>query len=158
MDDLLISPATVLWDIPVKFPITGTKPYSPRNYDGKFHGPVTVRTALANSYNVPAVKLLEAVTVDRMLRGAEVMGIRSLSDSGRTFGLALTLGGGDVTLLAARWHSGSKGSGSCAGLAVSEGSASILPVLLECVGSRRLGQGDGGVWSVCAELHGGGVE
>lgn len=99
MDDLLISPATVLWDIPVSYPITGTKPYAPANYDGKFHGPVTVRTALANSYNVPAVKLLEAVTVDRMLRGAEVMGIRSLSRSEINFGLALTLGGGDVTLL-----------------------------------------------------------
>ena len=99
LDDLLISPATVLWDIPVTYPITGTAPYSPRNYDGKFHGPVTVRTALANSYNVPAVKLLDAVTVDRMLKGAELMGIRSLTDSGRTFGLALTLGGGDVTLL-----------------------------------------------------------
>lgn len=99
IDDMLISPATVLWDIPVTYPITGTAPYSPRNYDGKFHGPVTVRTALANSYNVPAVKLLEAVTVDRMLKGAELMGIRSLTDSGRTFGLALTLGGGDVTLL-----------------------------------------------------------
>ena len=60
---------------------------------------MTVRTALANSYNVPAVKLLEAVTVDRMLRGAEVMGIRSLSQSETNFGLALTLGGGDVTLL-----------------------------------------------------------
>jgi penicillin-binding protein 1C len=99
MDDLLISPATVLWDIPVSYPITGTKPYTPSNYDQKFHGPVTVRTALANSYNVPAVKLLEAVTVDRMLRGAEVMGIRSLSKSAINFGLALTLGGGDVTLL-----------------------------------------------------------
>lgn len=99
MDDLLISPATVLWDIPVSYPITGTKPYTPRNYDGKFHGPVTVRTALANSYNIPAVKLLDAVGVDRMLRGAELMGVRSLSDSGRAFGLALTLGGGDVTLL-----------------------------------------------------------
>ena len=99
MDDMLISPATVLWDIPVSFPITGTAPYTPRNYDSKFHGPVTVRTALANSYNIPAVKLLDAVTVDRMLRGADLMGIRSLSQSDRTFGLALTLGGGDVTLL-----------------------------------------------------------
>ena len=99
MDDLLISPATVLWDIPVSYPITGAKPYAPVNYDNKFHGPVTVRTALANSYNIPAVKLLEAVTVDRMLRGAEVMGIRSLSKSEINFGLALTLGGGDVTLL-----------------------------------------------------------
>jgi len=99
MDELLISPATVLWDIPVSYPITGSKPYAPVNYDDKFHGPVTVRTALANSYNIPAVKLLEAVTVDRMLRGAEVMGIRSLSKSEINFGLALTLGGGDVTLL-----------------------------------------------------------
>ena len=99
MEDLFISPATVLWDIPVSYPLANSRNYAPINYDDKFHGPVTVRTALANSYNVPAVKLLEAVTVDRMLRGAEVMGIRSLSKSEVNFGLALTLGGGDVTLL-----------------------------------------------------------
>ena len=44
--------------------------YRPHNYDGKFHGPVTVRQALANSYNVPMVKLLDRLGVSRMLEVA----------------------------------------------------------------------------------------
>ena len=58
-----------------------------------------MRTALANSYNIPAVKLLDAVTVDRMLQGAEAFGIRSLNRGSEWYGLSLTLGGGEVTLL-----------------------------------------------------------
>jgi membrane peptidoglycan carboxypeptidase len=99
LNDNLISPATVLWDIPVTYKIPGSRAYTPRNYDGKFHGPMTVRTALANSYNIPAVKLLDAVTVDRLIDGAELFGMRSLSEGRGRFGLALTLGGGEVTLL-----------------------------------------------------------
>lgn len=98
-EDNRISPATVLWDVPTSFKIEGAKPYTPRNYDGKFHGPVTVRTALANSYNVPAVKLLNAVGIDRMLDSAEALGIRSLENGRDYYGLALTLGGGEITLL-----------------------------------------------------------
>ncbi|OQA43319.1 MAG: Penicillin-binding protein 2D [Chloroflexi bacterium ADurb.Bin325] len=99
IEDNLISPATVLWDIPATFDIPGSKPYTPRNYDDRFHGPVTVRTALANSYNLPAVKLLKAVGIDRMLAGAEALGIRSLDRGRDYYGLALTLGGGEITLL-----------------------------------------------------------
>lgn len=99
LSDNLISPATVLWDIPATFDIGGGLKYTPANYDGKFHGPVTVRAALANSYNIPAVKLLDAVTVDRMLAAAEAFGIRSLDRGGEWYGLSLTLGGGELTLL-----------------------------------------------------------
>jgi penicillin-binding protein 1C len=99
IDDDLISPATVLWDIPVSFKVEGGKPYRPRDYDGKFHGPVTARYALANSYNIPAVKLLNQVGIDRMLDGAQAMGIKSLEKGRDYYGLALTLGGGEVTLL-----------------------------------------------------------
>ena len=58
------TPATLIWDVPSEFPPSGDpidprEPYKPVNYDGRFHGPVTVRTALANSYNVPAVKTLQ---------------------------------------------------------------------------------------------------
>ncbi len=97
--DNLISPATVLWDIPVTFDVGNGLQYKPANYDGMFHGPVTVRTALANSYNIPAIKLLDAVTVDRMLQAAEAFGIRSLDRGSGWYGLSLTLGGGEVTLL-----------------------------------------------------------
>jgi penicillin-binding protein 1C len=99
LNDDLISPATILWDVPVTYTVGNRMTYTPVNYDGKFHGPVTVRTALANSYNIPAVKLLDAVTVERMLRAAEAFGIRSLNRGKEWYGLSLTLGGGEMTLL-----------------------------------------------------------
>jgi penicillin-binding protein 1C len=99
ISDTLISPATVLWDIPVTYTAGAGMTYAPVNYDGKSHGPVTARTALANSLNVPAVKLLDGVTVDRMLAAARDLGIQSLSRDRSWYGLSLTLGGGEVTLL-----------------------------------------------------------
>lgn len=100
------TPATLIWDVPTDFPDGANPPYQPVNYDGKFHGPVTVRTALSNSFNVPAVKTLEFVGVfdnpntpekDGMIAMAERLGITSLTRN--DYGLALTLGGGDVSLL-----------------------------------------------------------
>lgn len=105
------TPATLIWDVPSEFPPSGDPndprpPYKPDNYDGRFHGPVTVRTALANSYNVPAVKALQFVGVydnpgttgeDGMLSVARKMGITSLTRD--DYGLSLTLGGGEVSLL-----------------------------------------------------------
>jgi penicillin-binding protein 1C len=99
LDDGLISPATLMWDVPVRYKLTGAEEYSPRNYDETFHGPVTARMALANSYNIPAVKLLEAVGIDRMLEGARAMGLTSLNRDTTWYGLSLTLGGGEVTPL-----------------------------------------------------------
>lgn len=99
LDTGLISPATVLWDTPITYTVGSGLTYTPRNYDNRFHGPVTVRTALANSYNVPAVKLLEALTVEQMLTVARALGMNSLSADPGHYGLSLTLGGGEVTLL-----------------------------------------------------------
>ena len=99
LNDDLISPATILWDVPVTYTVGNSLTYTPANYDGKFHGPVTVRTALANSYNIPAVKLLDGLTVERMLKAAEAFGIRSLNRGKEWYGLSLTLGGGEMTLL-----------------------------------------------------------
>ncbi len=98
-NDNLISPATVIWDTPITYTISTIEEYKPVNYDRKFHGPVTARAALANSYNVPAVKLLDAVSVERMLESARRMGIGSLHRGTDWYGLSLTLGGGEVTLL-----------------------------------------------------------
>ena len=83
-----------------------TRAYRPVNYDGNFHGPVTVRTALANSFNIPAVKTLDFVKIyddpstpqrDGMIAMAEKLGITCFTRP--DYGLALTLGGGDVSLL-----------------------------------------------------------
>lgn len=98
-EDNLLSPASVLWDVPVTYTVSADDVYIPANYDRQFHGPVTARTALANSYNIPAVKLLDAITVGRMLDNAQAMGLRSLTRDENWYGLSLTLGGGEVTLL-----------------------------------------------------------
>jgi len=99
LDDNLISPATVLWDTPITYTAGAGEIYAPLNYDQTFHGPVTARTALANSYNIPTVKLLDALGVERMLTVAKTLGITSLNQAPGWYGLSLTLGGGEVTLL-----------------------------------------------------------
>jgi len=72
--------------------------YSPVNYDGVFSGPITFRNALAQSVNVPAVKVLYLAGLRDSLRTAKDMGIKSLTDVNR-YGLTLVLGGGEVSLL-----------------------------------------------------------
>lgn len=90
--------ATIIDDVPTAFPIQGAPPYVPVNYDGKFHGRVPLRYALANSYNIPAVKVLQTVGVDEMVTFARKLGITTWNDSSR-FGLSLTLGGGEVKMI-----------------------------------------------------------
>jgi membrane peptidoglycan carboxypeptidase len=92
------TPATAILDIQTEFPDgNGRPPYVPKNYDSKEHGIVSVRTALANSYNIPAVKALQHVGLDKLKDTATKMGITTLTRP--DYGLALTLGGGEVTLL-----------------------------------------------------------
>ena len=91
------TPATVLWDTPVVYTDTAGNVYQPRNYDGTFHGPQTVRSALANSYNIPAVKTLVYDTIPDFLAVARRLGIDTLTRP--DYGPALTLGGGEVPLI-----------------------------------------------------------
>jgi penicillin-binding protein 1C len=104
------TPATLLWDLRTEFPDGANPPYVPVNYDEKYHGPMLVREALANSYNVPAVAALQFVGVDGLLEMATRLGAESLAhpeltcpeypyEQPPTYGLALTLGGGEVKLL-----------------------------------------------------------
>lgn len=90
-------PWTTIQDTPITYHSAGAEPYSPKNYDNRFHGTVTIRQALANSYNVPAVKTLAKLGVDNLIDKAEQMGISTWTDRDR-FGLALTLGGGEVLM------------------------------------------------------------
>jgi penicillin-binding protein 1C len=105
------TPATLLWDVESEFPPSGNpddprEPYIPVNYDERHHGPITVRTALANSYNIPAVKVLDFVGIyddpetdetEGLIAFAHRMGITDLNEL--DYGLSLTLGGGEVQLL-----------------------------------------------------------
>lgn len=97
------TPASVIMDTPTTFPGGENLPdYEPGNYDGKFRGPVQLRFALGSSLNIPAVKLLAQVGVKDMLNLAFEMGFVTLEPSvvnQRRFGLAVTLGGGEVHLI-----------------------------------------------------------
>lgn len=90
--------ASIIDDSPVIFNIAGSESYKPVNYDGKFHGKIPLRYALANSFNIPAVKVLSTVGVENFINHASRMGISTWKDPSR-YGLSLTLGGGEVTML-----------------------------------------------------------
>ena len=85
-------------DSPVTYKIAGQKDYSPRNYNNKFAGQVTLKQALASSLNVPSVKLLNENGVENMIELGKKMGITSWGDKNR-FGLSLALGAGEVRMI-----------------------------------------------------------
>ncbi len=94
--------STVLMDLKTVFPDGTGKEYIPVNYDGKHVGPIQLRFALGNSINLPAVKLLAMVGLRDFLQKASDAGLETLAPTTENmsrFGLAITLGGGEVTLL-----------------------------------------------------------
>jgi len=92
-------PENMLYDIPTDFGPDGSgQTYKPNNYDGSFHGLVSMRQALAGSLNIPAVKTLYLAGIKDTIDLAHRLGITTLNDTNR-YGLALVLGGGEVTLL-----------------------------------------------------------
>ncbi len=92
------TPSSIIEDSPITYKTPGQPNYSPQNYDNRYHGRVSLRTALASSYNIPAVKLLSANGIENMIALGTQMGITTWTDTSR-FGLSLTLGGGEVTML-----------------------------------------------------------
>ncbi|MBU2577832.1 PBP1A family penicillin-binding protein [Patescibacteria group bacterium] len=93
----VITPATVILDIPTCFKNTGSKAYCPDNYDNSFHGATQIRFALGNSYNIPAVKVLALNGLEDFIATASAMGITTFKDP-KNYGLSLTLGGGEVRM------------------------------------------------------------
>jgi penicillin-binding protein 1A len=93
------TPETILWDAETNFGDFGGKPYIPKNYDEKFRGPVTLRNALAQSLNVPSVKVLYLAGVKESIELSQKMGITTLNRPEGRYGLSLVLGGGEVKLL-----------------------------------------------------------
>lgn len=90
--------ATIFLDIPTCFTYAGLgQTYCPKNYDGSFHGAVSMRKALANSYNIPAVKMLALNTMNDFIATASAMGISTWTDPSK-YGISLTLGGGEVRM------------------------------------------------------------
>lgn len=89
---------TVIQDEPKQYVDSVGNVYAPTNYDLKFHGPVSIRTALANSYNIPAVEAMNFVGVDDFRQRAAWFGMPSLV-SDKYYGLALALGAAEMSLL-----------------------------------------------------------
>lgn len=104
------TPETMVFDVPTEFstecnpdgtpikPEDEKKCYKPENYDGKYHGPVSFRDALAQSINVPSIQVLYLAGLTDSLRLAKDLGLSTLADTDR-YGLTLVLGGGEVMLL-----------------------------------------------------------
>ncbi len=92
------TPATMLLDIPTIVPIVGQEPYAPRNYSERFSGPVSVRTALGSSLNIPAVRTQLFAGLVPTVDLAEQLGITTLTDPSR-IGPALALGSNEVRLI-----------------------------------------------------------
>lgn len=92
------SAATMVMDVRTSFPDPPSPVnYVPENYDRAYHGPVRLRNALANSYNIPAVWALSKAGVKNAINTAHRMGINTLLAD--FYGLSLTLGGGEVRLI-----------------------------------------------------------
>lgn len=92
-------PETPIYDVPINFGPDGTgHDYIPNNYDGKFRGRMTMREALAQSLNIPAVSTLYLAGIQDTINTATSMGITTLTDPSR-YGLALVLGGAEVKLI-----------------------------------------------------------
>ena len=99
LENQIINSNTVLADVPTYYAIPGAKLYSPTNYNqDRFLGPVIVRVALANSLNIPAVRILEKVGVENFLNRLHQLGFRHLQASPEYYGLGLSLGSGEVSL------------------------------------------------------------
>ncbi|EKD67572.1 MAG: hypothetical protein ACD_48C00331G0001, partial [uncultured bacterium] len=94
----LVTPATLFLDVPTCFGVMNQPTYCPRNYDGKFHGPVQLRFALGNSYNIPAVKMLAINSLRDMVASASAFGLTTITNPDN-YGLSLTLGGGEVRMV-----------------------------------------------------------
>ncbi|MEI6494734.1 MAG: PBP1A family penicillin-binding protein [bacterium] len=95
------TPNTVVFDLPTQFDtncIAGGFCYAPKNYDDKFVGPISLRNALAQSRNIPAIKTFYLAGLQNSIETAKKMGITGLSNY-KQYGLTLVLGGGEVTLL-----------------------------------------------------------
>jgi penicillin-binding protein 1C len=99
LDMRVATAASLVDDSPLALP-TARGLYVPQNYDRDFHGPVSVRTALASSLNVPAVRTLGLVGLDRFHETLARLGFATMTEPADHYGAALALGGVDVTLLA----------------------------------------------------------
>jgi penicillin-binding protein 1C len=95
-DQRILTPVSLIDDSPLDIPVIGGM-YRPKNYDNRFHGMVTSRVALASSLNVPAVKVLNLVGIDRFVEAMQQLDFRNIR-APEYYGLSIALGSADITL------------------------------------------------------------
>ncbi len=93
-----MTPASTIEDRPIQIKLDDGTTWVPKNYDNRFHGPLTLRSALANSYNIPAINTLSKFGPTQMASLAKEMGLTSWNNPNR-FGLSITLGALETSLL-----------------------------------------------------------
>ena len=138
-----IRPYTILADVPTSYAIPNGQLYTPEDYSTQFAGPVPVRIALANSLNVPAVRVLSTVGVAPFLNRLQALGFSDLKRSPDFYGLGLTLGAGEVTLwdLAHAYVTLARGGSAIALRTIVDG---------EAPGASRIG--DRASWELVADM------
>jgi len=94
-----MTPASMILDVRTAFQQSDGTTYVPENFDRRYRGPVSLRNALAQSLNIPAIRVMDQVGVANALRIAHRLGINGLDRGLNFYGLSLVLGGGEVTLL-----------------------------------------------------------
>jgi penicillin-binding protein 1C len=136
-----IRSTTILQDVPATYAIAGGKLYAPGDYSGRFSGPVRVRYALANSLNVPAVRVLSGLGVEPFLARLHALGFAHLDHPASYYGLGLTLGSGEVSL----WELVQ------AYVAMARG-GSLLPLHLTAGDPTPRPIGDGADWALVTDM------
>jgi penicillin-binding protein 1C len=132
LEQRAIRPTTILQDVPTAYALPGARVYAPRDYSNHFTGPVRVRIALADSLNVPAVRVLEHVGVAPFLERLHELGFSHLNRPADYYGLGLTLGGGEVSLyeLARAYTEAARGGAPVAlQTTIADGALSVLAPL-----------------------------
>lgn len=118
-----VTAASIFDDDPTCFGLENQRPYCPTNYGGGYHGVQTLRNSLANSLNIPAVKMIKLNGLETFVASASAMGLSSLKDPS-SYGLSLTLGGGEVTMMDM-----TTGFGTLANMGIKQDLNSILKVV-----------------------------
>jgi penicillin-binding protein 1C len=93
------TPQSIINDSFIHLKTNNNKPYEPKNYDFKEYGNVSYKKALANSYNISAIKIAKEVGTENLLQTLRFLGLKTLSKNADNYGLALTLGDGEIRLI-----------------------------------------------------------
>ena len=137
--------ASMIDDSPIRYQIPGSEPYAPVNYDGRFRGLVPFRFALANSLNIPAVKILNQIGIPTMVNLGKQMGITDWEQPS-DYGLSITLGGAEVKMIDMMAVFGTLANGGERVdinplLKVSDGKGNVLEEKRDVEGTRVLDEG-----------------